>query len=115
MDTCLGKKLTDMDKSGLLRWLYPEGKTQVAIECLQRADESVDVKMAKVCRLGLRSFASEYLERDSAAEQDPASDQEESSEEVLGDVRRDHGEGCQSSCAPDLQVEIAWCEDLCTS
>jgi len=38
----LGKKLTDVRKSGLLWWLRPDGKTQVTIEYLQRADGSVE-------------------------------------------------------------------------
>merc|ERR1711871_299402 len=40
--TLLGKKLTDVRKSGLLWWLRPEGKTQVTIEYLQRVDDSVE-------------------------------------------------------------------------
>ena len=43
-------------------------------------------------RGGLGGFASEHLPRDPAAEQDPASHQEESREEVPRDVRRDCGE-----------------------
>merc|ERR1712061_969104 len=42
MATRLGKKLTDLRKSGLLWWLRPDGKTQVTIEYLQRADGSVE-------------------------------------------------------------------------
>merc|ERR1712040_23901 len=37
-----GKKLTDVRKSGLLWWLRPDGKTQVTIQYLQRADGSVE-------------------------------------------------------------------------
>merc|ERR1711874_962091 len=44
MATRLGKKLTDVRKSGLLWWLRPDGKTQVTIEYLQRADGSVEPK-----------------------------------------------------------------------
>merc|ERR1712144_173859 len=40
--TKLGKKLTDVRKSGLLWWLRPDGKTQVTIEYLQRSDGSVE-------------------------------------------------------------------------
>merc|ERR1712070_44846 len=40
--TRLGKKLTDVRKSGLLWWLRPDGKTQVTIEYLQKADGSVE-------------------------------------------------------------------------
>merc|ERR1711959_709039 len=40
--TKLGKKLTDVRKSGDLWWLRPDGKTQVTIEYLQRADGSVE-------------------------------------------------------------------------
>merc|ERR1711861_114962 len=40
--TLLGKKLTDVRKSGLLWWLRPDGKTQVTIEYLQKADGSVE-------------------------------------------------------------------------
>merc|ERR1712194_553257 len=40
--TRLGKKLTDVRKSGDLWWLRPDGKTQVTIEYLQRADGSVE-------------------------------------------------------------------------
>merc|ERR1711983_574860 len=40
--TRLGKKLTDVRKSGHLWWLRPDGKTQVTIEYLQRADGSVE-------------------------------------------------------------------------
>merc|ERR1719160_2304502 len=40
----LGKKLTDVRKSGDLWWLRPDGKTQVTIEYLQRADGSVEPK-----------------------------------------------------------------------
>merc|ERR1711998_241256 len=39
-----GKKLTDVRKSGLLWWLRPDGKTQVTIEYLQKADGSVEPK-----------------------------------------------------------------------
>merc|ERR1711936_758740 len=42
--TKLGKKLTDVRKSGLLWWLRPDGKTQVTIEYLQREDGSVEPK-----------------------------------------------------------------------
>merc|ERR1712207_65261 len=42
MATLLGKKLTDVRKSGLLWWLRPDGKTQVTIEYLQKADGSVE-------------------------------------------------------------------------
>merc|ERR1712205_165929 len=44
MATRLGKKLTDVRKSGLLWWLRPDGKTQVTIEYLQRNDGSVEPK-----------------------------------------------------------------------
>jgi S-adenosylmethionine synthetase len=40
--TKLGKKLTDVRKSGLLWSLRPDGKTQVTIEYLQKADGSVE-------------------------------------------------------------------------
>merc|ERR1711894_668927 len=39
-----GKKLTDVRKSGKLWWLRPDGKTQVTIEYLQKADGSVEPK-----------------------------------------------------------------------
>merc|ERR1712111_97763 len=42
MATKLGKKLTDVRKSGDLWWLRPDGKTQVTIEYLQKADGSVE-------------------------------------------------------------------------
>merc|ERR1711920_850284 len=42
MATKLGKKLTDVRKDGSLWWLRPDGKTQVTIEYLQRADGSVE-------------------------------------------------------------------------
>merc|ERR1711860_288317 len=42
MATRLGKKLTDVRKSGLLWWLRPDGKTQVTIQYLQREDGSVE-------------------------------------------------------------------------
>merc|ERR1712137_775590 len=42
MATRLGKKLTDVRKNGLLWWLRPDGKTQVTIEYLERADGSVE-------------------------------------------------------------------------
>jgi S-adenosylmethionine synthetase len=38
----LGKKLTDVRKSGLLWWLRPDGKTQVTIEYVQHVDGSVE-------------------------------------------------------------------------
>merc|ERR1719420_1704485 len=38
----LAKKLTDVRKSGHLWWLRPDGKTQVTIEYLQKADGSVE-------------------------------------------------------------------------
>merc|ERR1712091_709282 len=44
MATRLGKKLTDVRKNGLLWWLRPDGKTQVTIQYLQRADGSVEPK-----------------------------------------------------------------------
>merc|ERR1712113_1258669 len=40
--TKLGKKLTDVRKSGELWWLRPDGKTQVTIEYEQHADGSVE-------------------------------------------------------------------------
>jgi len=40
--TKLGKKLTDVRKSGDLWWLRPDGKTQVTIQYLQKADGSVE-------------------------------------------------------------------------
>merc|ERR1712176_681265 len=42
MATRLGKKLTDVRKSGKLWWLRPDGKTQVTIGYLQKADGSVE-------------------------------------------------------------------------
>merc|ERR1712113_1309748 len=42
MATKLGKKLTDVRKSGELWWLRPDGKTQVTIEYKQNADGSVE-------------------------------------------------------------------------
>merc|ERR1712001_597712 len=42
MATRLGKKLTDVRKSGLFWWLRPDGKTQVTIQYLQREDGSVE-------------------------------------------------------------------------
>jgi len=40
--TKLGKTLTDVRKEGKLWWLRPDGKTQVTIEYLQKADGSVE-------------------------------------------------------------------------
>merc|ERR1711877_105155 len=40
--TKLGKKLTDVRKSGELWWLRPDGKTQVTIQYLQKSDGSVE-------------------------------------------------------------------------
>merc|ERR1712172_153889 len=40
--TKLGKTLTDVRKSGKLWWLRPDGKTQVTIEYLSKADGSVE-------------------------------------------------------------------------
>merc|ERR1712100_201123 len=42
MATRLGKKLTDVRKSGELWWLRPDGKTQVTIEYMQNEDGSVE-------------------------------------------------------------------------
>merc|ERR1719157_260222 len=42
MATHLGKKLTDVRKSGHLWWLRPDGKTQVTIEYKQKEDGSVE-------------------------------------------------------------------------
>merc|ERR1712139_315502 len=42
MATRLGKKLTDVRKSGDLWWLRPDGKTQVTIEYKQKEDGSVE-------------------------------------------------------------------------
>merc|ERR1712048_1377890 len=42
MATRLGKKLTDVRKSGKLWWLRPDGKTQVTIEYMQNDDGSVE-------------------------------------------------------------------------
>merc|ERR1711865_284738 len=44
MATRLGKKLTDVRKSGHLWWLRPDGKTQVTIEYMQNEDGSVEPK-----------------------------------------------------------------------
>lgn len=43
--TKLGKKLTDVRKSGLLWWLRPDGKTQVTIQYKQHKDGSVEPLM----------------------------------------------------------------------
>jgi len=40
--TKLGKKLTDVRKSGKLWWLRPDGKTQVTIQYVQKADGAVE-------------------------------------------------------------------------
>merc|ERR1712224_265230 len=42
MATRLGKKLTDVRKSGKLWWLRPDGKTQVTIQYVEKADGSVE-------------------------------------------------------------------------
>merc|ERR1712001_619001 len=42
MATRLGKTLTEVRRSGLLWWLRPDGKTQVTIQYLQKADGSVE-------------------------------------------------------------------------
>merc|ERR1712159_205704 len=42
MATKLGKKLTDVRKSGHLWWLRPDGKTQVTIQYVQKVDGSVE-------------------------------------------------------------------------
>merc|ERR1712224_394476 len=42
MATTLGYTLTEVRKSGQLWWLRPDGKTQVTIEYLQKADGSVE-------------------------------------------------------------------------
>merc|ERR1712028_208864 len=42
MATRLGKVLTDVRKNGKLWWLRPDGKTQVTIEYMQKADGSVE-------------------------------------------------------------------------
>merc|ERR1711861_82836 len=42
MATRLGKKLTDVRKSGKLWWLRPDGKTQVTIQYVQKADGAVE-------------------------------------------------------------------------
>merc|ERR1712139_666211 len=42
MATRLGKKLTDVRKSGQLWWLRPDGKTQVTIEYKKNDDGSVE-------------------------------------------------------------------------
>merc|ERR1712164_213519 len=44
MATRLGKKLTDVRKDGELWWLRPDGKTQVTIEYVEKADGSVEPK-----------------------------------------------------------------------
>merc|ERR1712224_380264 len=44
MATKLGKKLTDVRKRGELWWLRPDGKTQVTIQYVQKADGSVEPK-----------------------------------------------------------------------
>merc|ERR1712225_183216 len=46
--TSLGKKLTDVRKSGHLWWLRPDGKTQVTIEYVQKAEPGV-AKRSKEC------------------------------------------------------------------
>merc|ERR1712128_40711 len=42
--TRLGKRLTDVRKDGSLWWLRPDGKTQITIEYVQKADGSVEPK-----------------------------------------------------------------------
>ena len=42
MATSLGKILTEVRKTGELGWLRPEGKTQVTIEYLLKADVPIE-------------------------------------------------------------------------
>jgi len=65
--TRLGKKLTDVRKSGLLWWLRPDGKTQVTIKYLQHADGSVEpveihtvVISTQHCEPSVRTRKQEY-------------------------------------------------------
>merc|ERR1712091_243449 len=72
-----GKKLTDVRKSGLLWWLRPDGKTQVTIEYLQKADGSVEPKKihtvvistqhAEPCKATRRKEVAGYTGPDSTA------------------------------------------------
>jgi S-adenosylmethionine synthetase len=77
--TRLGKKLTDVRKSGLLWWLRPDGKTQITIKYLQHADGSVEpVEIHTVlissqhCEPSVRKRSEEYPDWKGADETAPS-------------------------------------------
>jgi S-adenosylmethionine synthetase len=66
--TRLGKKLTDVRKDGSLWWLRPDGKTQITIEYVQKADGSVEPK--KIHTIVISTQHAEPLKQKRTAEQD---------------------------------------------
>merc|ERR1719190_149596 len=68
MATRLGKKLTDVRKSGKLWWLRPDGKTQVTIEYLQKAHTIViSTQHAEPCKATRRGEVAGYQGPDETA------------------------------------------------
>jgi len=89
--TRLGKKLTDVRKSGLLWWLRPDGKTQVTIKYLQHEDGSVEpveihtvVISTQHCEPVVRTRKQEYP--DFTGEDSKAPSNEEMNELILKEV-----------------------------
>jgi len=66
--TRLGKKLTDVRKDGSLWWLRPDGKTQITIEYVQKADGSVEPK--KIHTVVISTQHAEPSKADRSKEQD---------------------------------------------
>eukprot|EP00812_Abedinium_dasypus_P010707 NODE_430_length_1568_cov_454.823529.p1 GENE.NODE_430_length_1568_cov_454.823529~~NODE_430_length_1568_cov_454.823529.p1 ORF type:complete len:455 (+),score=124.68 NODE_430_length_1568_cov_454.823529:83-1447(+) len=64
MATRLGKKLTDVRKSGELWWLRPDGKTQVTVEYVQRPDGSVEPMKVHTVVISTQHAAPGALKKD---------------------------------------------------
>jgi S-adenosylmethionine synthetase len=65
--TRLGKQLTDVRKDGSLWWLRPDGKTQITIEYVQKADGSVEPK--KIHTIVISTQHAEPLKQQRTTEQ----------------------------------------------
>ena len=88
--TRLGKKLTDVRKSGQLWWLRPDGKTQVTVEYKQKADGSVEPLKVHTVVISTQhaepSKATRDVETGKGANKDVAPSMEEMNKLIVSDV-----------------------------
>merc|ERR1712196_469979 len=94
MATRLGKKLTDVRKNGDLWWLRPDGKTQVTIEYLQKADGSVEPQKLHTVVISTQHGV-RWLHR-------PGDDRAKHG----GDEQADRGEGCKEDALGQPAISL---------